>query len=456
MLAPALLVHLVLAQAGTVVGEIVVVNDASGTAHSTSNLVAGVGSTLCAFAARGLSNQRPDVFDVVVAFTTNPLTGGLISNAATPKGTLVRSTSTGAVLGSPLIVLPPSEYGSPSRLAHCVFMGPVQNAPANPDDDFRAPSFGGGTTPTGLTGIEVLGHEFGHQWLVQSAFDSGAGRSALHRADAREPANGTQMDRSSLATLHYSHLADSESVMFGNFITPLGNDQYRLSGGARKFGPLDQYFMGLRSPAETPPMRVLDDGSGMGLIGTPLRRGETETVTAQRELLVSVDDFIRVQGPRVPAFPAARRCFRVAFVLVTAQGTTATQAQLDLVDAYRRRWESWFTQATDQRANSVTSLEVFAECPEPALSVDAGVPAEDAGVEVDGGTEEVDAGTNPMMTPDAGDPEELGRVDTGKIRPGCGCSSGAEFAACFALAFLSRRRIGPSPRVRRERESDGY
>ena len=104
MLVPALLVHLALTQTGTVVGEIVVVPDPSGTAHSNSNLVAGVGSTLCAFAARALYSQRPDVFDAVVAFTTHPLNGGLVGNAATPKGTIVRSTSAGAMFGSP----PPS------------------------------------------------------------------------------------------------------------------------------------------------------------------------------------------------------------------------------------------------------------------------------------------------------------------------------------------------------------
>ncbi len=253
-----------LAQAGVVNGEVVVVADTTGSAHSTTNLVAGVGSTLCAFAARGVAYAKPDVFDVVVAFTTDPLTGGLpVGSPATPKGTIVRASGSGYAYGSPLIVLPPSEYGSASRLAHCVYMGPVQNLPVDPDDDFRLPAFPSGTAPSGVTGIELLGHELGHHWLVQSAFDRGAGQRALHRADAREPAD-TLEARVSMATLHYSHLTDSQSVMYGNFITPLGNGQFKLEGGARKYGPMDQYLMGLRAPQDAPPLLVIDDGSQQG------------------------------------------------------------------------------------------------------------------------------------------------------------------------------------------------
>ncbi len=432
---------LLMSQVGTVSGEVIVVPDSSGAGHTTSNLIAGLGSTLCAFGAKGVYAAKPDLFDVVVVFTTNPLTGGGLTNSATPKGTIVRSTSTGAMYGSPLIVLQPSEFGSASRLSHCVFMGPVQNLPAMPDDDFRQPAFGGGTMLSGVTGIEVLGHEFGHQWLAFSAFDQGNGLDVLHRADAREPLMGMQTSRVSAATVHYSHLTDSRSVMYGNFITPLGGDQFRMSGGERGFGPMDQYFMGLRPASETPPLLVLDDGSGMGLIGTPLRRGETQTVTATA-VNVPVDDFIRAQGPRVPAFPNAKRCFRVAFVLVTAQGTTATADQLALVDRYRQRWESWFSTATDGRGNSVTSLDVFAECPEPPLGMDAGVVVVmDAGTptELDAGTMQppLDAGVEPE--PDAG-PGDDGRIDTGKIRPGCGCAGSTDFTLAALLLVSLRRR----------------
>jgi uncharacterized protein (TIGR03382 family) len=449
MLAPALVIAVSLAQVGTVNGELVVVPDPSGSGHTTNNLIAGVGSTLCAFAARGLFSVKPDVFDGVVTFTTHPLSGMPIGSPATPKGTIVRATSTGAGYGSPLIVLAPSEYGSAARLSHCVFMGPVQNAPMNPDADFLLPAFGGGTAPSGLTGLEVLGHEYGHHWLVQSAFDDGSGLDVLHRADSREPLMGMQTNRVSMATLHYSHLADSQSVMYGNFVTPLGGDQYRLSGGERKYGAMDQYFMGLRPAVETPPLLVLDDGSGMGLIGTPLRRGESEAVTAQRAVQVRVEDFIRAQGARVPAFPSARRCFRVAFVLAVQQGSTASAAQLAQVEAYRQRFEAWFFRATDGRANVVTSLDPFAECPEPVLGgVDAGVDA-GVGVMIDAGVVEVvDAGVV-----DAGDDEPL---ETGKIRPGCGCSSGegllvlASLLLAWRRPVLSKRSRGPFSKWRDE------
>ncbi len=420
----------VLAQAGVVNGEVVVVADTTGSAHTTSNLIAGVGSTLCAFASRGVYYAKPDVFDVVVAFTTHPLSGASIGSPATPKGTIVRASGSGYAYGSPLIVLQPGEYGSAARLSHCVFMGPVQNLPSDPDGDFLQPAFPTGTTPSGVTGVEVLGHELGHHWLVQSAFDQGAGLDVLHRADSREPLTGTQPNRVSLATLHYSHLTDSHSVMYGNFITSLGGGQYRLEGGARKYGAMDQYLMGLRAPEDTPPLLVLDDGSGMGAIGTPLRRGEAEVVNA-REVHVSVADFVRAQGVRTPAFPNAKRCFRVAFVLVTQQGTTASAEQLAVVDAYRRRFEGWFSFATDRRANAVTSLDVFEPCPEPALEADGGV---DAGLtEGDAGLPEPEPEPTPMNDAGVYDPS------TTKFRPGCDCTSAPALGALLWGLLLLRR-----------------
>lgn len=445
MLSTLLVVKLTLAQAGVVHGDVVVVADTNGGAHTTSNLVAGLGSTLCAFGARGLYFAKPDVFDVVVTFTTHPLSGSPVGSPATPKGTVVRATGTGYTWGSPLIVLQPGEFGSPSRLSHCVYMGPVQNLPADPDDDFLLPSFPTGTMPSGVTGIEVLGHELGHHWLVQSAYDQGGGLRAMHRADGREPADNPA-DRVSMAQLHYSHLADSQSVMYGNFITPLGNGQFRLEGGARKFGPMDQYFMGLRAPEDTPPMLVINDGSQMGLIGTPLRRGESQVVSGTA-VNVSVADFVRAQGVRTPAFPDAKRCLRVAFVLVTQQGTTATPQQLALVDAYRRRFERWFPFATDGRANGVTSLDVFEPCPEPPLDGGVVEPV-DAGVEVDAGvdagaTTEDDAGVE--LPGEEEPPRDGGFYDptTKKYRPGCDCTSVPALSALALGLVLSslRRRL---------------
>ncbi|MBM4381405.1 MAG: hypothetical protein FJ086_19210 [Deltaproteobacteria bacterium] len=55
MLATSLLLgQLILGQSGTVIGDIVVVTDSTGSGHASSNIAAGVGSTLCAYGARGL------------------------------------------------------------------------------------------------------------------------------------------------------------------------------------------------------------------------------------------------------------------------------------------------------------------------------------------------------------------------------------------------------------------
>src|SRR6185295_15567690 len=120
-------------------------------------------------------------------------------------------------------------------------------------------------------------------------------------------------------------------------------------GGDRKYGPLDQYLMGLRAASETPPLMAIDDGSGRGLIAPPLPKGQSQVVSGTA-VNISVNDVIRAIGPRVPAYPNTQKCFRMAFVLVTQPGHAATVDEIALVDGYRRRWEQWFPWATDGRA----------------------------------------------------------------------------------------------------------
>jgi MYXO-CTERM domain-containing protein len=78
-----------------------------------------------------------------------------------------------------------------------------------------------------------------------------------------------------------------------------------------------------------------------------------------------------------------------------------------------------------------------------AGAVDAGAPEEDAGVDAGTPGEELDAGE---MMSGAGGGGGIGkddtRVDTGKLRPGCGCNAdpGALFMLGAIALLLTRRR----------------
>ncbi len=427
--------------AAQVSGELVVVEDSTGQPHDVTANPASVDLALCAFGARGLYTVKPDAYDAIVVFTTHPMTGPEYTFfGKTPSGYAVRQTDQGVAYGGILIRQPPSAYGSAAELDHCVYMGPLRQWPVSPDGSFELPSGPlGGTYPSGLTGVEVLGHEFGHHWLMFAAHDAADGRGlqALFRADARDPEQ-SERPKPSVAELHYSHHAGTLSVMYGNAITPLGGDMFKLEGGARKYGPLDQYLMGLRGPEETPPLLVIDDGSQRGLVGTPLSAGQTQVVSGRR-VDIPVGDVIRAIGPRSPAYPNTQRCFRFAFVVVTHPGHQATAAELAQVEAYRARFQEWFPFATDGRGSIDARLSPSDPC--PTTPVDVVTPSEvGLAVEplpVDPVFTERPAAPPPLIQPAPMEPEP---ERLGKLKPGCGCGFGNSglWVVLFVLGRLAR------------------
>lgn len=170
----------------------------------------------------------------------------------------------------------------------------------------------------------------------------------------------------------------------------------------------------------------------------------------------------------MPAYPNTQKCFRVAFVVVSGQGKTPTAADIAKIDAYRLRFEQWFTVATDGRGTMDTRLNGTG-CivppsdggtvivPDAGVVVDAGSAdaGQDAGrtLPPDAGPQEPDAG--PPLTADAGPTEDpdAGRVPnkwetrvdmpTSKLRPGCGCTGvggGLSWVVLLSLGVLARRR----------------
>jgi MYXO-CTERM domain-containing protein len=428
----------------TVQGDIVIVNDPTGGQFDLTQHPTGLGPNICAYAANGLYTQKDDDYDAIAVFTTQQISGLTSFLATTPQGNLVRQTDQGVAYGSFFFLQQPSAYGSAATLKHCAYMGPVSQYPMNPDDEFQvqASPFGG-EQATGVSSIGVLGHEFGHHWLVWAAYDLGDGNGpqGLFRGDTRQ-----DMDRPSAATgnLHWSAYADTQSVMYGNSITDNMDGTFTLSSGPHKYGPFDQYLMGLRAPSEVPPMLVVDDGSGRGWADFPESAGHTASVTGTA-VRVGVDDVIRADGPRVPAYPNAQHCWRFAFIIVTGPGQTVTQQQLALVDAYRQRWETWFAWATDSRGSVDTRLDAIDACPATPPAMDAGqiVPPP-----VDAGAPQTDAGPPPMESPDAGPtgemlPPEMAPMTMkddpiSQLKPGCGCTaSPVDSLAMIALLSLA-------------------
>ncbi len=466
-----------LAQPVTINGDIVIVQDPSG---AINNLVGMDNTSLFPshqeqFCRAAFNAARaagiPDLFDGVITFTASETLTDLDN---VWQGSPVRAEGTGYGRQNASWA---STYDS-SKIGQCVFMGTLgrtatffgppgpEALPSNPDSDW-APSLG---VPipgiTSLTGIEMLGHEYGHHWLMGAEFDQNDGRARQHFIRGFSGADDTGQGGS--PNQHYSHYADSRSVMYGSCIRDLGNGSYELKGCERKYSQIDQYLMGLRASTEVDPMLVLEDPADLGKGVDTVAMGRTSsgmTVSGWTRHDITADEIVRAMGARIPGSPSAARCWRVAFIVVLAPGQTAlSQTMLDKVNRYRNRWGPWFNFATDGRGtmdsritgNGCVTFSGDAGVVIPPLDagtpdVDAGLPEVDAGVEdagfieQDAGTpvEELDAGTE---APDAGPSKWDTYVpfDTGKIRPGCGCNTpggGELFAILGALSLLSRRRF---------------
>jgi MYXO-CTERM domain-containing protein len=405
-----LMVALLAGSARADVGEIAVIEDKDGAINAAGLFTQDyLGKASCAFLA-----AHPDRYDALVFFTTieqSFLTG-------TPAGWRVKPTTKG--IGLDLWFDASKSFCSP-RLRHAIRMGDLAALPDNPDALY-------GSYP--WTGIEVLGHEMGHQWLAYVNFQKpdGIKHCLLRGFNASGSGQDTSCDGHGVSDfgVHWSFYFNTGSLMYGNVIEELGGGQFRLEHRPPRFSALDQYLMGLRGKEEVPPMFLVDvgDPAGSDSGSLSLKPGESKVVSGTR-LDLTVDDIIRAEGPRVPAVEGCH--WKTAFAIVHAAGKPPSAAQIAKVDAYRKRWETFYGWATDGRGSVDTTLAAAGAgtpgCPASGIRPDAGAPATSEAAARDAGGEAAGAGSN-----------------------GCGCAAGGRadgspvLLGLLALLALRRRR----------------
>ncbi len=398
----------------TSVGELIIVSDATGSIHQrlaglSLGLVTPQGLA-CQDASRAALGSLGDAYDFLVVFMSEPNPG------ATNVPTFQQARVTAQNIGANPLLNDGTPFGSRAQLKGCLFMGSIQRLP--PEPDALATNLGSGVT--GLTALEVLGHELGHAWLVGADYDLGAGKQEDLRSGDR----------------HYSPRVDSRSVMFGGCIDALGGGDFRVSACARGYNSLDLYFMGLLPAADVQPLLVVV-GQGSNDPPLPLPPGSAPVTIQGFERRVGIDAVVRQMGTRSPPHPTSQRCFRVGFVYVT-RGPASPAAVLT-IEAYRRAFEGWFRAATGGRG-FVDARAIGSGCREPSL---------DGGLETDAGTIELDAGqpdAGPpaldggggddagLEVPDSGAPE---RLENQRLKPlGCSCNEAGALPVLLAVALI--------------------
>ena len=226
----------------------------------------------------------------------------------------------------------------PGRLQSLVHMNDIDFYPDDPDGIYRR----------NYTTSSLLGHEVGHRWLA---------RVRLMRGD---PVLLGWQD------VHWSFFFHSgASVVDGN-AWRADSLRFRTLDATSRYGPLDLYLMGMMAPAEVPAGTLwyvrnaahfdppVDYGGTDFYPGSPPQIGVSCT---GEQAGFGVEDIVRWNGVRLPAYPDTQRDFRVAIALVTLDSVHGRD--LDQLGRIRRSFASFFRDRTLGRGSVCFDLRAL-------------------------------------------------------------------------------------------------
>jgi len=269
---------------------------------------------------------HPDSYDQLVIWTDTTVVSG---DAFAFESTIANEIQG---IGVDLFDLS-RQFGSAGRLRSFTMMDRLGKYPDDPTTRFL------GENNT----LSVLGQEAGHRWLAYFHFID-------HNRQQSEELLGRDL-------AHWSFFMDSDaSVMEGNDIEDLGGGSFRTVGSVRRYSLLDQYAMGLVSPAEVPPFFYVQSPANMSQQKTKESAPQTGVTFNGTRRDVLIGDVVSVHGARVPAAAQAPRVHRQAFLYIVSGGRSVDGAQVAKVDRIRQQWETFFLQATDGRMRADTRL----------------------------------------------------------------------------------------------------
>jgi hypothetical protein len=265
--------------------------------------------------ARKYFRSFPDAVDQLVVFTYRRLTGP--GTFAYELG--IKNEVSG--LGEGLYD-DSAEFGSAGRLESFVMMDALGKYPEDPAQIF-------------LSGVDsalsILAHETGHRWLAHARFLDGGERS--------DALLGRQL-------AHWSFFMNSSaSFLEGNEIQDLGGGQFKTVGASLRYGPLDQYLMGLRAASEVPTFFFVANVPSQ--YGDRQRQPEPGLTFPGTRRDVALSEVIAAIGRRSPEAPAAPTVLRQAFVFVA--GGSPSDADLAKLERLRAAFPAFYSAGTEGR-----------------------------------------------------------------------------------------------------------
>ena len=201
-------------------------------------------------------------------------------------------------------------------------------------------------------GLWLFAHEFAHSWLARYEYDKSGQREPLYAAGCH-----CHWRRDLHAPAPFPWRAEEigpKSIMGGHFWQDLGQGRFTphgdsLGGG---FSWLDLYGMGLADAEEVPDMFILRN---LQFVDDP----SLGTYTGEKEI-VTIDQIIAAEGPRVPGTAHSQKVFNAGFVYLLEPSQTPSGDMLDLHARYRDRVVEHWSHITGGRSKITTVIPATA------------------------------------------------------------------------------------------------
>jgi len=212
--------------------------------------------------------------------------------------------------------------------------------------------------------LSVFVHELQHQWGSYVKFRDWNGSVS----DALLGQEGA----------HWSYLLDTQgSVEYGASWRDNGDGSFTAIETRNIYSALDLYLAGMIDKSKVPPFMLIE-APGIDATALPPQVGTTIRGTKH---MVTVDDIIAVEGPRIPAADVSQKSFRFAFLFLVRPGETIDPAQLAVAAQARRQVGLRYNALT----HGMGTANVFAEPPSatspglPSTILPPGTPAVNPG-----------------------------------------------------------------------------
>jgi len=234
------------------------------------------------------------------------------------------------------------EYASASRLQSILNMGPLSEYPVDPTGIVPA------RAQAGDTPLTVLTHETGHLFL---AF-----------ASVKDPNNPAASPMLGFQLAHWNFAYDSEaSFLEGERIVDQGaaaSPRFLTTDTVKSYSLLDQYLMGFRAAGDVADTFYVANPTIGGVPFDPSQLHPASGISFDgTRRNVTIGDLVQTAGRRTPDYTVAQRRFRFAFILVVAQGSQPSAADLSQIDAYRQQFETFYASSSSNNAIADTSLK---------------------------------------------------------------------------------------------------